>query len=127
MLETSRTLVGAKLDTAKTLDLPGRTWALLLGPDAGGVKNASMGYAIFPPGSAPQGHTHPAEEEIIYIVRGRGRLIAADCIVELAPGVAVYIPIGVEHSTEADAHEGLEMVTVFAPPVVPGSYESREP
>lgn len=123
MAEEAKTLVGARLDGALTLDLPGRTWSLLLGPTAGGAKNASLGYAIFPPGSAPRGHTHPAEEELIYIVRGRGRLVASDCVIELAPGVAVYIPVGVEHATEADVREGLEMVTVFAPPNVPGSYE----
>lgn len=120
-------LITSKLRSATVLDLPGREWALLLGPEAGGVKNATLGYATFPPGSAPPGHTHESEEEIVYVVRGRGRLIAPDCVVELEPGTAVYIPIGVEHATEADAREGLELVTVFAPPVVPGSYESRQP
>jgi LacI family transcriptional regulator len=116
-------LFASKLSSAKILNLPGRDWSLLLGPDVGSVRNVTLGYSTFPPGSAPAGHTHPAEEEIVFVVKGRGRLISPDCTIELEPGVAVYIPVGVEHATAADPDETLELVTVFSPPVVPGSYE----
>lgn len=116
-------LVASTRDRAETLHLPGRDWALLLGPAVGAVRNITLGYSTFPAGSAPTGHVHPNEEEVVYVVAGRGRLAAPDSVVELEPGVAVYIPPGTEHATIAYAGQDLELVTVFSPPVVPGSYE----
>jgi quercetin dioxygenase-like cupin family protein len=110
---------------ARTLDLPGRQWALLLGPENVGAKNATLGFSVFPGGSAPPGHVHPAEEEMIYVVSGRGQLVSNDLTVTLVPGSAVYIPPGVEHATVADEGEPLHLVTVFSPPTVPGSHEQK--
>jgi quercetin dioxygenase-like cupin family protein len=116
-------LVASKQDHAETLHLPGRYWAFLLGPTVGSVRNVTLGYSTFPAGSAPAGHVHPNEEELIYVVAGRGRLVAPDSVVELEPGVAVYIAPGTHHATVAYTGQNLELVTVFSPPVVPGSYE----
>jgi quercetin dioxygenase-like cupin family protein len=116
-------LVPARKDQARRLELPGRVWSLLLGPDNSPTRNMSLGFASFPPGSAPEGHVHPVEEEIVYIVSGRGTLTSPDGSVELEPGTAVFIPVGVHHATAAGPDEPLEMVTVFSPPVIPGSYE----
>jgi putative monooxygenase len=85
----------------------------------------TVGFSVFPAGSAPDGHVHPAEEEMIYVTAGRGRLVAADATIELEPGVAVYIPPGIHHATVADPGEPLQLITVFSPPVTPGSYEVR--
>ena len=120
---TGRTLVAVHRRDASVLNLPGRRWGLLLGPDNVGAHNATLGFSSFPPGSAPAGHLHPAEEELIYVVSGRGRLVTTDTTVELEPGTAVYVPPGVEHATVAGPEEPLELITAFSPPVMPGSYE----
>ena len=122
---TGRTLAAVRQGDVNLLALPGREWGLLLGPDNVAARNLTLGYAIFPSGSAPAGHVHPVEEEMIYVLSGRGRLIAPDIVVELQPGVAVYIPSGVEHATVAGDGEPLQLITVFSPPVVPGSYETQ--
>jgi putative monooxygenase len=83
----------------------------------------ALGFSIFPAGSAPPGHVHPAEEEMIYVVSGRGRIITDATVVDLSPGVAVYIPPGLIHTTSADDGEPLHLLTAFSPPVIPGSYE----
>lgn len=122
-VQPARTLVGVHRDEAAVLDLPGRRWGLLLGPGNVGAENMTLGFSVFPAGSAPDGHVHLTEEEMIYVVAGHGRLVAADTMVELRPGVAVYIPPGVHHATIADADEPLHLITAFSPPVMPGSYE----
>lgn len=119
-------LTPVKKSEARVLELPGRTWSLLLGPDNSPARNMTLGYSTFPPGSAPEGHVHLDEEEIVYIVSGRGTLSTPDHSVDLEPGVAVFIPVGIHHSTAAASDGPLEMVTVFSPPVIPGSYERRD-
>ena len=123
-LGASETLVGVHRRDATVLDLPGRRWGLLLGPGNVGARNLTLGFSSFPAGSAPAGHVHREEEEMVYVVAGHGRLVADETVIELEPGMAVYIPRGVRHTTIAGPIEPLELVTAFSPPVVPGSYEA---
>jgi quercetin dioxygenase-like cupin family protein len=108
---------------AAVVPLPGRTWHDYLGPQNSPAKNVSIGVSIFPPGSRPAGHVHPAEEETIYCVQGRGRIVSPDGIAELEPGVVVHVTPGTHHATESDGPDPLELVCFFSPPVVAGSYE----
>ena len=124
--DQQRTVGIAFQDSATRLDLPGRQWGLLLGPGNVGAANMALGFSIFPSGSAPPGHVHPVEEEMIYVVSGRGRLTTDATVVDLTPGVAVYIPPGLAHATSADEGEPLHLITAFSPPVIPGSYEVGE-
>lgn len=110
-------------DDAQIFHLPGRDWFLLLGPENSATRNLTIGVASFPAGSAPAPHRHPAQEEIVYVVSGRGRLVTPDGTATLGPGTAVFIPVGLEHGTVNDGDVPLELVSVFSPPVVPGSYE----
>ncbi len=109
--------------SADIFHLPGRDWLHCMGPGIADVKNLTVGLSIFPPGSAPPGHVHRAEEEVIYVVNGRGELRTSEGTVPLEPGVCVYVPVGLLHSTACYGPEPLELVTAFSPPVVPGSYE----
>jgi quercetin dioxygenase-like cupin family protein len=110
-------------DEAVVYPLPGRDWLLYVGPQNSPAQHLTVSVTIFPPGSKPAGHVHEAEEETVYVVSGRGRLVTAEATAELEPGVAVFIPIGTHHATESDGPEPLEMVCVFSPPIVPGGYE----
>jgi len=80
---------------------------------------------VFPPGSAPPGHVHPAEEEVVFCVAGRGELVSPEGSVPREPGTAVYIPVGVHHATVSLGPGNLELVTSFSPPVVPGSWDKK--
>lgn len=108
---------------ASRLPLPGREWYTYISPDNSPARNVSVGVSIFPAGSHPDGHVHPAEEETIYVTAGRGRLVTPEATADLEPGVSVLIPSGTFHATESDGPEPLELVCFFSPPVVPGSYE----
>lgn len=119
-------LTPVRRDEAQVHELPGRDWYLYVGPETTPAKNMTVGYATFPEGSAPEGHVHPTQEEVIYIVSGHGELVTPEGTAILEPGTAVYIPIGLFHATVSHGPGPLEMVTSFSPPVVPGSYEDPD-
>jgi quercetin dioxygenase-like cupin family protein len=116
-------LKAVRKEEARIVHLPGRDWLHYIGPEVSDAANLTVGYAVFPPGSAPEGHVHPTQEETIYIIAGRGELVTPEGTAVLEPGTAVYIPIGLHHATVSHGPEPLEMVTAFSPPVTPGSYE----
>ena len=119
-------LKAIRRDEAQVHNLPGRDWLLYVGPETTEAKNLTVGWATFPAGSAPPGHVHPTQEEIIYIITGTGELVTPEGTVTLEPGTAVYIPVGLHHATVSHGPGALEMVTSFSPPVVPGSYENKD-
>lgn len=111
-------------DEAPVYSLPGRDWRLCVGPENTAARNLTVGVATFPEGSAPDGHIHDAQEEVVYILAGRGQLVTPESTVDLEPGVSVYIPVGLHHATVSLGPGPLELLSVFSPPVVPGSYEA---
>jgi mannose-6-phosphate isomerase-like protein (cupin superfamily) len=104
--------------------LPGRDWYLCIGPQNSEAQNLTVGVAVFPPESAPEGHVHPGEEEVVYVISGEGELVTPEGTALLEPGTAVYIPVGLHHATVSRGPEPLELISIFSPPVVPGSYEA---
>ncbi len=108
------------------LKLPGRVWKKMIGPDSGGCKNMILGVVTFPPGSDPGAHKHEKEEEIIYVISGRGETKVGDNVYSLEPGVAVFTEPGIEHGVKTHGDEPLVMISVFSPPVKPGSYDKRK-
>jgi len=125
-VERTSSLTAVNLPDAEVYHLPGRDWSLLIGPQNTTARNVTLGRAVFPAGSAPDGHIHPGEEEVIYIVSGSGELVTPDGTVKLAPGTAVYVPPGLHHSTVSSGPEPLELLSIFSPPVMPGSYETGD-
>jgi quercetin dioxygenase-like cupin family protein len=114
-------------DEAEQVPLPGRVWHSYFGPHNSDARQVSMGVSVYPAGSKPTGHVHPAEEETIYCTAGRGRIVTSDGVAEVEPGVVVHVPPGTFHATEADGPEALELLCLFSPPVVSGSYEKKDP
>jgi quercetin dioxygenase-like cupin family protein len=110
---------------AEVVPLPGRNWYSYFGPHNSAARQVSMGVSVYPAGSRPRGHVHPAEEETIYCAAGRGRIVTPDGVAEVEPGVVVHVSPGTFHATEADGPEPLELVCLFSPPVVSGSYEQE--
>jgi quercetin dioxygenase-like cupin family protein len=114
-------------EEAEQHPLPGRVWHAYFGPGGGVSDRVSLGASVYPAGSRPAGHVHPAEEETIYCTAGRGRIVTPDGTAEVAPGVVVHVAPGTFHATEADGPEPLELLCIFTPPVVSGSYEKKDP
>jgi quercetin dioxygenase-like cupin family protein len=112
-------------EDAEKVPLPGRVWHSYFSPKDDTSERVSLGVSIFPPGSMPEGHVHPAEEETIYCVSGRGRIVTPDETADVEAGVVVHVAPGTFHATEADGPEPLELLCIFTPPVVSGSYETK--
>jgi mannose-6-phosphate isomerase-like protein (cupin superfamily) len=117
-------LKGVRRQEAAVYDLSGRDWFLCIGPQNSDARNLTVGIAVFPEGSAPPGHVHETQEEVIYVTSGHGQLVTPQGTVELEPGTSVYIPLGLHHATVSAGPGPLELVCSFSPPVVPGSYEA---
>jgi quercetin dioxygenase-like cupin family protein len=114
----------AHADRCTVYHLPGRDWFYLIGPMNSEAKNLTFGLAEFHPGEAAPAHTHDLQEEILYILEGEGTFITVDGARPLEPGVAVFIPPGLEHRVAVSGERPLRLVTVFSPPVVPGAYDT---
>jgi quercetin dioxygenase-like cupin family protein len=119
-------LESAHINTCTVHHLPGRDWFYLLGPQNSQAKNLAFGLAEFPAGTLAAAHTHPAEEEIIYILSGTGTILAGEQEIRLEPGAAIFIPPGLAHQIRVDDGAALKLVTLFSPPVVPGAYDPNK-
>ena len=108
------------------LQLPGRLWKKLIGPEEGGCQNMIFGVVAFPSGSDPGTHKHEQEEEIIYVISGSGETRVGNKVYPLEPGAAVFTEPGVEHGVKTLGDEPLVLISVFSPPVKPGSYDKKK-
>lgn len=62
-------------------------------------------------------HTHPDQEEIIFVLSGNGQTETASGIQELHPGYISHIPAGVPHATyNPYDHETMRAVIIKSPP-----------
>lgn len=105
------------------IELPGRRWFYLVGPDNCGAKGICFGLAEFPAKTTASSHVHTAEEEVIFVLSGRGKLVGTGGEAELVPGTAAYVPPGEDHQVINEGEDLLKIVTLFCPPVRPGSYD----
>lgn len=108
------------------VQLPGRLWKKLIEPDTSGCRNMIFGVVSFPPGSDPGTHSHASEEEIIYVLSGRGETRIDDKVYPLEPGIAIFTEPGMEHGVKTLGDEPLVLISVFSPPVKPGSYDKKK-
>jgi len=113
-------------DLIKAVSLPGRDHKMIIGPQKfGSSQNMCFGVAEFPARTHAPGHVHQNEEEIIYIISGKGEMYFDGVPEELKPGVCVYVPSGVVHSINNTSNSILKMAYVFSPPVEQGSYDKN--
>lgn len=106
--------------------LPGRDHKMIVGPGkAMQADNMAFGVADFPANAHAPAHCHPREEEIIYILAGRGEVYFDGIPEPVEPGSVVYIPTGVEHSINNQSDEVMRLAYVFSPPVAQGSYDKK--
>jgi putative monooxygenase len=97
--------------------MPSRVSKLLLSEFSVGAKNLSMGVNITDVGSMIPRHAHEGGEEAMFIIGGKGTFVVEDEEQEVRPGMAIYIPPGVEHSIVNIGEEELKLVWVYSPPL----------
>jgi quercetin dioxygenase-like cupin family protein len=106
---------------APEIPRPGRVVRPFVGADKG-AERLSAGVVTFPSASESIPHVHEVEEEVLYVVSGRGALFCDGRRITLEPGSFVFVPPGVEHSVHVDEAEPLKFFYVFSPTVVIGTW-----
>ena len=107
------------LEKGKRLDLGEGSWAReLLTSESVGTRKTMLAYSVFKPGTGTSARIHE-EEELCYILAGKGLIQCEDGDVQIEQGMAVYIPPGVRHGVLNDGEQELSMVYVFSCPRYP--------
>ena len=103
---------------------------LLLTEGQFGSKNLSITWVEGEPGSEQPMDSHPANEQVYVIVRGRGIMRVGDEQQEVGPGTMVFIPPGAGHAIRNTGEEPLVYVSATSAPFeLPpeGSWGAYEP
>ncbi|PWU07537.1 MAG: hypothetical protein C5B51_09895 [Terriglobia bacterium] len=112
---------------AAELDLPGRHLRWLVAPDGLQANHCSACVIRVAPGEKVRpAHSHPNGEEVIYIVRGSGRVLVAGEVQAVRDGSAVVFPQGAVHMLHNTGNEEMKVVCFFAPPTSLENYKMFE-
>lgn len=76
------------------------------------VPALNCGLYILPAGQPDPQQPHD-EDEIYYVISGRGRFVAGDEDVEVEPGSVIYVPAGDDHRFHSIT-EDLQILVFFA-------------
>ncbi|MEU8348390.1 MULTISPECIES: cupin domain-containing protein [Streptomyces] len=87
----------------------------LLTPRSVGATSGFMGTATIEPGQYIAEHYHPYSEEFVHVVRGRLRVRLDGEPVDVRPGEALFVPIGVRHRLENTGDEQVSVVFHLGP------------
>jgi mannose-6-phosphate isomerase-like protein (cupin superfamily) len=88
-------------------------WYRVLVDDEVGSTQATQFVGSIPPGRAPD-HFHQYEE-VLFILKGSGRMWAGDTNTPIAPGSCIYLPKGQVHCVENTGTDELRLLGVFYP------------
>jgi mannose-6-phosphate isomerase-like protein (cupin superfamily) len=88
-------------------------WYRVLVDDEVGSTQVTQFVGSIPPGRAPD-HFHNYEE-VLFILKGEGRIWAGDTNTPIAPGSCIYLPKGQVHCVENTGKDKLRLLGVFYP------------
>jgi mannose-6-phosphate isomerase-like protein (cupin superfamily) len=88
-------------------------WYRVLVDDEIGSTQVTQFVGSIPPGRAPD-HFHNYEE-VLFILKGKGRMWAGETNTPIAPGACIYLPKGQVHCVENTGKDELRLLGVFYP------------
>jgi len=88
-------------------------WYRVLVDDEVGSEQVTQFVGSIPPGRAPD-HFHQYEE-VLFILRGEGRMWAGETNTPIGPGSCIYLPRGQVHCVENTGSDELRLLGVFYP------------
>jgi mannose-6-phosphate isomerase-like protein (cupin superfamily) len=88
-------------------------WYRVLVDDEVGSTQVTQFVGSIPPGRAPD-HFHNYEE-VLFILKGEGRMWAGETSTPIAPGSCIYLPKGQVHCVENTGKDELRLLGVFYP------------
>jgi quercetin dioxygenase-like cupin family protein len=110
----------AKIFREDEIEFEKVAWGLtkeLVNPHTVGAKRIKVKITEWPPGHVHQKHVHPDQEEVIFVLSGRGMAETEAEKREIGPGSVMFIGAGEPHTTWnlGDA-ESLRAIVIKAPP-----------
>jgi quercetin dioxygenase-like cupin family protein len=114
-------------DDVEELGLPGRTLRWLVSESAVNAAYCSACVIHLAPGDkVTPAHSHPNGEEVIYIIRGSGRVLVEGEVAAVRPGTTVLFPKGAVHMLHNSGAEEMKVICFFAPPTGLDNYKLHE-
>jgi quercetin dioxygenase-like cupin family protein len=109
------------------LDLPGRHLRWVVSPESIPAEHCSACVIRVAPGERVRpAHSHPNGEEVIYIMRGEGRVLVGGEVSSVREGTTVLFPQGVVHMLHNTGTEEMKVVCFFAPSTGLENYRTHE-
>jgi mannose-6-phosphate isomerase-like protein (cupin superfamily) len=93
-----------------------RILKMLISPDTVGSKFLSVGLSIIPPNSTSNPHVHQNEEEVFYVLSGRGKVMLENSWLEIEKGTTIYVKPGTLHQLVNTGDETLKVLWTESPP-----------
>ena len=111
----------------EALNLPGRQLSWVVSPEGLPAESCSACVIRVAPGDKVRpAHSHPHGEEVIYIIRGEGRVLVAGEVSLVRAGSVVLFPRGAVHMLHNTGREEMKVVCFFAPPTGLENYRMYE-
>jgi quercetin dioxygenase-like cupin family protein len=112
---------------AEELDLIGRRMRWVVSPDSLNAEHCSACVIRVAPGERVRpAHSHPNGEEVIYIIRGSGRVLVAGEVQAVREGSTVLFPQGAVHMLHNTGSDEMKVVCFFAPATNLDNYKLHE-
>ena len=109
------------------ISMPGRLMRWVVSPDGIPAKDCSACVIEVAPGDKVRpAHSHPHGEEVIYIIRGEGRVLVGGEVSPVRAGSVVLFPRGVVHMLHNSGSEEMKVVCFFAPATNLDNYKMFE-
>jgi oxalate decarboxylase/phosphoglucose isomerase-like protein (cupin superfamily) len=98
----------------QTFDWGSIKW--LVSPDTYEDAALTFGEVVLLPGKGHDRHNHPESEEVLYVLSGEGEQMVDDGEpFHVKPGDAIYVPVGVFHSTRNTGWEPMRLLALYNP------------
>ena len=114
-------------DEVEELNLPGRHLRWLVNRELLDARHLSVCVVRIAPGQTVKpAHSHPNGEEVVYIIRGSGRVVVDGVAGEVKEGTAILFPQGSVHMVQNSGSEEMKAICFYAPPSDLSTYKFFE-
>jgi quercetin dioxygenase-like cupin family protein len=109
------------------LNLPGRRLRWLVNRDLLNAQHLSVCVVRIAPGQTVKpAHSHPNGEEVVYIIRGCGRVMVDGAVDAIKEGTTILFPQGSVHMLQNNGSEEMKAICFYAPPSDLSTYKFFE-